>query len=85
MGIYKLGEQFGPQPGAVCMLCDKPLIADEPIVMWSGPADLCLHGSCAGTFVLRLARDAWEVERDANDGKYTLTVHGSGWRMPDKD
>ncbi len=72
MGIYKVGDQFGPKTDARCMLCSQPLDPDEPVVMWSGPDDLCLHGGCAGTFVLRLARDAWEVERDANDGKYTL-------------
>jgi hypothetical protein len=72
MGIYELGDQFGPKPGALCMLCQEPLIAGEPVVMWSGPTDLNLHGGCAGTFVLRLARDAWQVENEANDGKCEL-------------
>jgi hypothetical protein len=74
MAICKLGEdEFCPQPGDLCVLCLKPLVADEPIVYWhGGPTKLNLHGGCAGTFVLRLARDAWEVERDANDGKHEL-------------
>lgn len=73
MAVYRLGEdEFGPQPGDSCMLCHEPLTADEPIVFWAGPTNLTLHGGCAGTFVLRLARDAWEVERDANDGKHKL-------------
>jgi hypothetical protein len=81
MGIYKLGDEWGPSKGSICLLCREPLTEDEPVVMWAGPPDLCLHGGCAGTFALRIARDAWEVERDANDGKFTLTVRGSGWQM----
>jgi hypothetical protein len=73
MAIYRLGEdEFAPQPGDLCMLCQEPLTDDEPIVMWSGPTQLNLHGGCAGTFVLRLARDAWQVEHEASDGKYKL-------------
>jgi hypothetical protein len=60
------------------MLCNEPLIVEEPVVMWRGATDLYLHGGCAGTFVLRLARDAWEVERDANDGKHKTDAKGAG-------
>lgn len=81
MAIYKMGDQWGPKPDSRCMLCQEPLTTDEPVIMWGGPVDLCLHGGCAGTFVLRLARDAWEVERNANDGKYTLTLRELGWRL----
>lgn len=81
MAICKVGEEWGPEPGELCMLCSEPLIVEEPAVMWRGPTDLYLHGGCAGTFVLRLARDAWEVERDANDGKHKLTLREPGWQL----
>jgi hypothetical protein len=81
MAIYKMGDQWGPKPDSLCMLCEQSFTKEEPVVMWAGPTDLCLHGGCAGTFVLRLARDAWEVEREANDGKYKLTLRGPGWQL----
>jgi hypothetical protein len=83
MAVIKLDDPFFPDdPDPRCLLCSDPLKDDEPIVFWAGVSNLYLHGSCAGTFVLRLARDAWEVERDANDGKHSLTVHGPGRKAP---
>ena len=57
-------------------------VADgEPVVLWSGSGGhLWLHGGCAGSFVLRLARDAWEIERDASDGRFTVTLRQRGLR-----
>jgi hypothetical protein len=84
MSIFKPGDRFYPEgPDVACLLCSKPFTDDEPIVMWSGITNIYLHGGCAGTFVLRLARDAWQVENEANDGKFALTVREPGWRMPD--
>jgi hypothetical protein len=45
-----------------------------------GPTEIYLHGSCAGSFVLRIARDAWEVERAAGDGEFELPVRQHGWK-----
>jgi hypothetical protein len=83
MSIFMPGDDFYPtDPEDVCLLCLQPFTDGEPVVMWASKTNIYLHGGCSGTFALRLARDAWQVERDANDGKYTLTARGSGWRMP---
>jgi hypothetical protein len=74
MSIMMLDDRFFPEdPDPTCLLCSTPLTHDEPTVVWTGITNIFLHGGCATSFVLRLARDAWEVERDANGGKYTLT------------
>jgi hypothetical protein len=76
MSVVRLGDQFYPggsppwlNQEAVCSLCFSPVADDsEPVVLWhGGNGDLWLHGRCAGSFVLRLARDAWEIERDTGN------------------
>ena len=59
-----------------CFLCGDST-KDEPVIHWSGFGGflddegmmLVLHAGCAGSFVLRLARDAWEAENKKGDGK----------------
>lgn len=71
-----VGDEWGPREDDACALCSASVLApaNEPVVIWRGGSGrLALHGGCAGSFVLRLARDAWELERDAADGKYPLT------------
>ena len=64
-----------PDDTKACLLCTKGFSDQEPIVLWRGSKDIYVHGGCAGTLVLRLARDAWQVERDADDGAFSLTPH----------
>lgn len=45
-----------------CFLCGKTLF--YPMVVWHGAQGLiCLHRWCATSFVLRLSRDCWEIEK----------------------
>jgi hypothetical protein len=66
---------FGPGQDDSCQLCLGRVTEPEgePVVVWNGPVKMWLHGGCAGSFVLRLARDAWQVERDADDGVHPLS------------
>ena len=73
MAVIKHGDQYYPSAERRCALCSTAFDDDEPVVYWGGPEDFYLHGGCSGSFVLRLARDAWQVEHDANDGQFTLT------------
>lgn len=75
MAVIKTDEPSYPDAEQACLLCFGDFTDGEPVVMWGGPQRLYLHGGCAGSFVLRLARDAWEVERDADDRKFTITPH----------
>ena len=53
---------------AHCFLCGET--PTYPMVMWAG-ADgnrMYLHESCAPRFILKLARDAWELENVRGDG-----------------
>ena len=76
MSVVLPNQEFYPEPKKTCFLCSGPAADGEPVVAWFGVSqDLYLHGGCAGSFVLRLARDAWQVERDADDGAFTLTPH----------
>lgn len=82
MGIVLTGDGQYPAASVSCFLCGEPAGDGEPVVYWRGAgADLWLHGGCAGSFVLRLARDAWEIERDAGDGKFALTLRQPGVRV----
>jgi len=56
-----------------CFLCAKPFDPSDgqPVVYWVGGGTyIAFHGDCAGSFVLRFARDAWEIQRDTDDGKF---------------
>lgn len=45
-----------------CFLCGEALT--YPMVAWHGAQGLiCFHDSCATSFVLRFARDCWELEK----------------------
>lgn len=73
MAIASRDDDFYPSDKN-CLLCGDDFSDGEPVVFWRGQdQELHLHGGCAGSFVLRLARDAWQVERDAQDGKFELT------------
>lgn len=81
MGVAPAGSEFYPSnvgDGAwTCFLCSQRFDASdgEPAVYWVTAGEyIFFHGDCAGSFVLRLARDAWEVQRDAGDGKFPLTA-----------
>lgn len=74
MAVLLPDDDFYPKREELCFLCSTLAGDGEPVVMWGGQdLTLYLHGGCAGSFVLRIARDAWQVERDADDGKFTLT------------
>ena len=46
-----------------CFLCSEPISRQEVAIMWAGATgEIVLHARCATSFVLRLARDCWEVE-----------------------
>lgn len=84
MAVVLADDEFYPTVRdrvASCLLCGKPFEDEEPAVFWEGSEQsLYLHGGCAGSFVLRLARDAWDVERRADDGEFTLTPHSARTR-----
>ena len=83
MAVALPGDRFYPEAGTDCFLCGKSM-DDEPVAYWNDAgSSLYLHGGCAGTFVLRLARDAWQIERDAADGEFTLTLRARGWQLPE--
>ena len=55
---------------SVCFLCAEP--PRYPMVVWHGAGGtqtILLHEECAGSLVLRLARDAWEVEHERKSGR----------------
>ena len=79
MGVVFPGDDYYPtnvdDGSHTCFLCSEEFDPSdgEPVVYWvTRGAYIFFHGDCAGSFVLRLARDAWEVQRDANDGKFAL-------------
>jgi hypothetical protein len=50
-----------------CFLCGEPL-QRPPTIVWVGnTGSIAFHAVCGTSFVLRLARDCWELERDASD------------------
>jgi hypothetical protein len=71
--VYSDDPTWYPSVQDRCLLCSGDFSDGEPVVMWHGPYRVWLHGGCAGSFVLRIARDAWEVESKAEDGEFTLT------------
>jgi hypothetical protein len=81
MSIVFPGDDFYPttesgDKSQECFLCGENFDPSdgEPVVYWrGGGTNIHFHGGCAGSFALRFARDAWEVERDADDGKFPLT------------
>jgi hypothetical protein len=82
--IHPNSEQY-PDRQARCFLCGDSFADRQPVAFWGGAnGNLYLHGGCAGSFVLRLARDAWEIERDAADGKFAIVLREEGWRGPRK-
>lgn len=83
MGVLLPGDPQYPGKSTLCFLCGESVADGEPVVYWhgGGVAHLWLHGGCAGSFVLRLARDAWEIERDAGDGRFTVTLRQPGVKL----
>jgi len=82
VGVVAPGDEQYPSGSEVCFLCGDIVADGGPAVYWRGSGvDLWLHGGCAGSFVLRLGRDAWEVERDAGDGRWTLAMRNRGWDL----
>jgi hypothetical protein len=58
----------------LCVLCSEPAAdGKEPVVVWAteavGDASpfLYWHAGCTTSFVLRLGRDAWQLEHDRAD------------------
>jgi hypothetical protein len=48
----------------VCFLCGHSIPRQWLAVHWDGATGaITLHRGCATSFVLRLARDCWELER----------------------
>ena len=46
-----------------CFLCGHSIGRQAMAVYWGGATgDIALHRACATSFVLRLARDCWELE-----------------------
>ena len=70
-----------PSAENTCILCAGGFEDGQPVVFWN--SQLYWHGGCAGSFALRFARDAWQVEHDAADRKYQLTPHTA--RCPRRD
>lgn len=75
-------------PDQACFHCEKPLIAGELVVCWSGGAGLVYwHRSCAIDWGLAFMRDAWEAEHatthrpDPGPDKY---AEPDWWRGPSR-
>jgi hypothetical protein len=77
-GRFPAGRSSSPcddQPtDELCVLCSEPAAdGQEPVVVWMTGAlgetafFLYWHAGCAGSFVLRLGRDAWQLEHDRSD------------------
>jgi hypothetical protein len=48
----------------ICFLCGGPIRKQSMAVYWLGATGgINFHRACATSFVLRLARDCWELER----------------------
>lgn len=64
--LVRPGSDQYPSLDRLCFLCSKPFDGVGIVVMWAGPGHFVyLHGQrCASSFVLRLGRDAWEVEHE---------------------
>lgn len=57
-----------------CFLCGEVL--SFPMIMWAGmTSSIYLHEECASQFVVRLARDCWELENNRSKGR--IDVNGS--------
>lgn len=67
--LVKPGSDLFPSEDELCFLCAKPFRDDGQAVRWTGDGvSIYLHGRyCAGSFVLRLARDAWQVEHERGE------------------
>ena len=83
MGVLVPGDPQYPGESTLCFWCAESVADGEPVVYWhgGGGGQLWLHGGCVGSFVLRLARDAWEIERDAGDGRFTITLRQEGVKL----
>lgn len=47
-----------------CFLCGERISPQSIAVYWGGAtASIAFHRGCASSFVLRLARDCWELEQ----------------------
>lgn len=66
MSVVRPGSDLYPAKDRVCFLCAGTFDGSGDVVMWVGAGYfMYLHGQrCAGSFVLRLARDAWQVEHE---------------------
>jgi hypothetical protein len=50
-----------------CFLCYDPVGKHELAIYWHGATgDILFHRGCAASFVFRLARDCWEIDRHEN-------------------
>lgn len=57
-----------PPDATFCFLCSESFEHGEQVVYWVGAGTaIYLHGRCTASFVLRLARDAWALERTIYD------------------
>lgn len=63
MAIIHPEHDHYPSNPARCFLCSELFHDGLPVVYWTGGNnEIFLHGDCAGSFVFRLARDAWEID-----------------------
>jgi hypothetical protein len=71
MAILEPVDDEYPTADARCFLCSEHFNDEGPVVFWRGGGGqrVYWHGDCSASFVLRFARDAWEIQRDADDGK----------------
>lgn len=62
--LVRPGSDQYPSRDQLCFLCSQRFDRTGIVVMWAGPGHfIYLHGErCATSFVLRLSRDALEVE-----------------------
>ena len=81
VAVLEANHERYPDKDAGCFLCGDSFADRQPVAFWGGATgNLYLHGGCAGSFVLRIARDAWEIERDAADGRFAIVSRNGGWR-----
>jgi hypothetical protein len=83
VGVVTPDSDRYPDESVVCFLCGETAADGEPVAYWMGAGNsyLWLHGGCVGSFVHRLGRDAWQIENEAGDGKYTVTIRQPGLQI----
>jgi hypothetical protein len=79
MAIIHPEHDHYPTDPSRCFLCSELFDDGLPVVYWTGADnEIFLHGECAGSFVLRLARDAWEIDRYLGHARFPPASDADG-------